>query len=60
MNDISPWRQAGLNQTFPNDKTKVWSETKAAMAVHNVAMGNSHDYSMGDRVSEKFKLPGKK
>jgi len=39
MNDISPWRQYGLNQMFPYDRTGVWTETKAGMAIHNRAMG---------------------
>jgi len=38
MNDVSPWRQQWLNQTFPDDKTKIWTESKAAMA-----MGNPHN-----------------
>ena len=54
MNDVSPWRQEWLNKTFPDDKTKIWTESKAAMAMHNRAMGNSHD-SMYDSISDKIK-----
>jgi hypothetical protein len=28
---------------FPDDKTKIWTETKAGMAMHNKAMGYPHD-----------------
>ena len=61
MNDVSPWRQEWLNQTFPDDKTKIWSESKAAMAMHNRAMGNPHD-AMYDSIGDKIKksLPEKK
>jgi hypothetical protein len=61
MNDISPWRQEWLNQTFPDDITKIWTESKAAMAMHNRAMGNPHDSiyeSVGDKI--KKSLPEKK
>merc|ERR1712099_223574 len=61
MNDISPLRQQWLNEMFPEDKTKVWSESKAAMAMHNRAMGNPHDTiydSIGDKI--KKSLPKKK
>ena len=43
MNDISPWCQSALNHMFPDDRTKVWTETKAGMAMHNRAMGYPHD-----------------
>jgi len=43
MNDISPWRQSALNHMFPDDRTKIWTETKAGMAMHNRAMGYPHD-----------------
>ena len=39
MNDVSPWRQYALNRAFPDDPTKVWSESKAALATHKKAMG---------------------
>ena len=54
MNDVSPWRQHWLNQTFPDDKTKIWTESKAAMAMHNRAMGNPHDF-IYDSISDKIK-----
>ena len=57
MNDVSPWRQEWLNKTFPDDKTKIWTESKAAMAMHNRAMGNPHnsiyDY-VGDKIIKSF------
>lgn len=43
LNAVSPWREAMLNVQFPNDRTGKWSETKAAIAFHNRAMGNPHD-----------------
>ena len=43
MNSVSPPRQFLLNELFPGDRTKVWSESKAAIAIHNRAMGNPHD-----------------
>jgi hypothetical protein len=53
MNDISPWRQYGLNQMFPYDRTGVWTETKAGMATHNRAMGYPHDniYKTGETLN---------
>lgn len=54
MNDVSPWRQEWLNKTFPDDRTKIWTESKAAMAMHNRAMGNPHDF-MYDSISDKIK-----
>ena len=35
---------------FPDDRTKVWTESKAAFALHNRAMGNPHNniYQMQD------------
>jgi hypothetical protein len=54
MNDISPWRQAVLNDMFPEDRTKVWTESKAAAAMHNRAMGHPHEnvYRPSDALSE--------
>lgn len=43
MNAVSPPRQWMLNQMFPDDRTKIWTESKAAHALHNRAMGNAHD-----------------
>lgn len=43
MNDMTPWRQYVLNKMYPDDRTKVWTETKAAVAAHNRAMGYPHD-----------------
>ena len=43
MNDMSPWRQSAMNKIFPDDKTKIWTETKAGMALHNKTMGNPHE-----------------
>ena len=54
MNDVSPWRQEWLNKTFPDDKTKIWTESKAAMAMHNRVMGNSHN-SIHDFAVDKIK-----
>jgi hypothetical protein len=54
MNDVSPWRQEWLNKTFPDDNTKIWTESKAAMVMHNRAMGNPHN-SMYDSISDKIK-----
>jgi hypothetical protein len=54
MNDVSPWRQHWLNKTFPEDRTKIWTESKAAMAMHNRAMGKPHD-SMYDSISDQIK-----
>ena len=49
VNAMSPLRQEWLNKTFPDDKTKIWTESKASMALHNRAMGNPHD-SIGDNI----------
>ena len=51
FNDVSPWRQVWLNNTFPEDKTKIWTESKAAMAMHNRAMGKPHN-DIYDTVGE--------
>ena len=61
MNDVSPWRQEWLNKTFPDDKIKIWTESKAGMAMHNRAMGNPHD-AMYDSIGDKIKksLPKEK
>ena len=61
MDDVSFWRKEWLNKTFPDDKTKIWSESKAAMAMHNRAMGNPHD-AIYDSIGEKIKksLPKEK
>lgn len=53
MNDVAPWRQAWLNQTFPDDQTKIWTESKAAKAMHNRAMGNPQN-SIYDSVGDKI------
>jgi hypothetical protein len=53
MNDVSSWRQVWLNETFPDDTTKIWTESKAAMAVHNRAMGNPHN-SIYDPLGDKI------
>jgi len=52
MNNMSPWRQAVMNKMFPDDRTKIWTETKAAMAMHNRAMGYPHGniYKTGDTI----------
>ena len=49
MNEVPSWRQEWLNKTFPDDKTKIWTESKASMALHNRAMGNPHDF-IDDRI----------
>jgi hypothetical protein len=50
MNAMSPTRQWMLNRMFPDDRTKIWTESKAAYAMHNRAMGNPHNniYQMQD------------
>lgn len=50
MNAVSPPRQLVLNRMFPDDRTKIWTESKAAYAMHNQAMGNPHNniYKMQD------------
>jgi len=52
MNDMSPWRQSAMNKMFPDDQTKIWTETKAGMAMHNRAMGYPHDniYKTGETI----------
>jgi len=52
MNDMSPRRQSAMNKMFPDDRTKIWTESKAAMAMHNRAMGYPHDniYKTGDTI----------
>jgi len=39
---------------FPEDKTKIWTETKAAAAMQNRTMGYPHDniYQTGDTLSK--------
>ncbi len=57
MNDVSPWRQNWLNETFPDDKTKIWTESKAGMALHNRAMGKPHSEiynSVGDKAKKEL------
>ena len=54
MNDVSPWRQKWLNKTFPDDTTKIWSESKAATAIHNRALGKPH-LDMYDSLGDKIK-----
>lgn len=58
MNAVSPPRQWVLNQMFPDDRTKIWTELKAGYALHNQAMGNPHDniYQMQDMWSQRNKL----
>jgi hypothetical protein len=43
-----------MNQMFPEDKTKIWTETKAAAAMQNRTMGYPHDniYQTGDTLSK--------
>ena len=50
MNAMSPPRQLMLNRMFLDDRTKIWTESKAAYALHNRAMGNPHNdiYQMQD------------
>lgn len=52
MNDVSPWRQEGLNRMFPEDRTGIWTESKAGAAIHNRSMGYPHDtlYSTKDTL----------
>jgi len=52
MNDMSPWRQSAMIKTFPDDRTKIWTETKAGMVMHNRAMGYPHDniYKTGETI----------
>jgi hypothetical protein len=51
-NAVSPPRKFVLNTMFPDDRTKIWSESKAALALHNKAMGLPHDniYGLQDFV----------
>lgn len=60
-NAVSPPRSYILNQMFPSDRTKVWSESKAALSIHNRAMGRDHleIYKLPDFVQE-FKNSSKK
>nr|WAK85026.1 hypothetical protein [Amicula sp. isolate GU52X-4 cfCalB7] len=43
VNSVSPPRQWVLNRMFLEDRTKIWTESKAAHALHNRAMNNPHD-----------------
>lgn len=54
LNDMSSWRQSAMNQMFPDDKTKTWSEIKAGMGLHNKAMGNLHEdiYKTGETIKQ--------
>jgi hypothetical protein len=54
MNEISQWRQAILNDMFPEDLTKDWTEPKAETAMYNLSMGYSHEtaYKPGDVLLE--------
>ena len=58
MNAVSPPRQWVLNQMFPDDRTKIWTEIKAGHALQNRAMGNPHDniYQMQDMWSQRNQL----
>jgi hypothetical protein len=42
VNVISPWRMFAMNQAFPDDESKVWTESKCFWATHNRAMGKPH------------------
>jgi len=54
LNTMSPPRQWVLNNMFPDDRTKLWTESKAAYALHNRAMGNPHNdiYQMQEMWNE--------
>jgi hypothetical protein len=57
INDMSLLRQSAMNKMFPDDRTKIWSETKAAHAMQNRAMGLPHNdvyKTMGDKMLDKF------
>ncbi len=54
MNAVSPPRNWILNKEFPDDKTKIWTETKAALAYHQKSMGIPHG-TMYEPVGEKMK-----
>jgi hypothetical protein len=43
---------------FPDDRTKIWTESKAAYALHNRAMGNPHNniYQMQDMWNQRDQL----
>lgn len=56
MNAVSPPRQFLLNQTFPDDRTKVWTESKVAMALHNQVMGNPHDKIYDSKFNVEHKI----
>ena len=58
MNAVSPPRQWVLNQMFPDDRTKVWTESGASYALHNQAMGNPHDntYQMQNMWNQRNQL----
>lgn len=64
MNAMSSPRQWMLNNMFPDDRTKIWTESKAAYALHNRALGNPHNniYQIQDirnkhgNVIEQIKL----
>lgn len=61
MSDVSPLREARLNQIFSEDRTDRWTKTKAATACHNRSMGYPHDrvYSVED-IMEKLQNSPKK
>ena len=42
LNSVPPWRSYRLNHVFPEDETKIWTESKAAIAYHNRSMGLKH------------------
>jgi len=48
INSIPGYRQDILNNVFPNDKTKIWDEYKAARAFANKSCGLPHDASFID------------
>ena len=55
INVVPVWRQDWLNQIFPNDNTKVWTETKVATALHNLSMGDPYDFTDDSLIDEKKK-----
>lgn len=55
FNEVSPIRQAFLNRQFPDDKTKIWTESKAVSVLDDRAFGNPSDYELKENkiISKK-------
>ena len=59
MNDLSPQQQEWLSKTFLNNKAKIWTESKTAIAMYDRAISNLRNF-VDDKMTKTLSKKNKR